>query len=197
MKKSLGLIILAIVAVIVLWAISGQRKLVAQDESVKQAWAQVETVYQRRADLVPNLQSIVAGAANYERGTLTEVIEARAKATSVQVNADELTEENIAKFQKAQDDLSSALRRSIQLTVERYPELTATAAFRDFQSQYEGCENRIAVERKNYTQAVQSYNTMIRQFPMSILAGVFGFSTKGQFTASEGADKAPEVNFEF
>lgn len=197
MKKTFGIVIIAAIAVVVLWIIGGQRKMVAQDENVQKAWAQVETVYQRRADLVPNLQSIVAGAANYERGTLTEVIKARAEASSVVVDASELTEENVAAFQKAQDHLTDALNRSIQLTVERYPELTATAAFRDFQAQYEGCENRIAVERKNYTEAVQKYNTYIRQFPNNIIANILGFQKKGQFTASEGAENAPSVNFEF
>lgn len=194
MKKS-TIAIIAVAAVVVLWAISGQRKMVTQDENVKKAWAQVENVYQRRADLVPGLKSIVEGAANYEKSTLTEVIEARAKASSIVIDADQLTDENIAKFQKAQDKLTDALQKSIQLTVERYPELTATQSFRDFQSQYEGCENRIAVERKNYTEAVQKYNTMIRMFPNNILAGLFGFDKKGQFTASEGADQAPKIEF--
>lgn len=194
MKKTTWIPI-GIIAVIVMWAISVQHKLVAQEEVVKKAWAQVETDYQRRADLVPGLQAIVQGAANYESSTLTAVIEARSKASSINIDADQLTEENIAAFQKAQDKLTDALHKSIQLTVERYPELTATQGFRDFQAQYEGCENRIAVARNKFTESVQTYNTTIRQFPTSILASLFGFEKKGQFTAAEGADVAPKIEF--
>ena len=195
MKKSIWVII-AVVAVVVLWAISANNKMVGQEENVKKAWGQVENVYQRRLDLIPNLVKTVQGAAEFEKGTLTDVIEARSKASSVQLSADQLTEENIAAFQKAQDGLGSALSRLL-VTVERYPELKATESFRDLQAQLEGTENRISVERKNFNEAVQSYNTLIRRFPNSLIAGIFGFEKKGYFTAAEGADKAPEVNFEF
>ncbi|MBQ9638058.1 MAG: LemA family protein [Bacteroidales bacterium] len=195
MKKSIWVII-AVVAVVVLWAISANNKMVGQEENVKKAWGQVENVYQRRLDLIPNLVKTVQGAAEFEKGTLTDVIEARSKASSVQLSADQLTEENIAAFQKAQDGLGSALSRLL-VTVERYPELKATESFRDLQTQLEGTENRISVERKNFNEAVQSYNTLIRRFPNSLIAGIFGFEKKGYFTAAEGADKAPEVNFEF
>lgn len=195
MKKSIWVII-AVVAVVVLWAISANNKMVGQEENVKKAWGQVDNVYQRRLDLIPNLVKTVQGAAEFEKGTLTDVIEARSKASSVQLSADQLTEENIAAFQKAQDGLGSALSRLL-VTVERYPELKATESFRDLQAQLEGTENRISVERKNFNEAVQSYNTLIRRFPNSLIAGIFGFEKKGYFTAAEGADKAPEVNFEF
>ena len=145
---------------------------------------------------IPNLVNTVKGAANFERGTLEAVIDARSKATSVQVNADNLSEANIAAFQKAQDGLTNALSR-LMVTVERYPELKATQNFRDLQAQLEGTENRIAVERNKFNEVVKAYNTMIRKFPNSIIAGIGGFEKKGYFKASEGADKAPEVNFEF
>lgn len=196
MKKGLW-IVLAIVAVLVIWGISANNKMITGEENVSQAWSQVENVYQRRMDLIPNLVNTVEGAANYEKGTLTEVIEARSKASSVQVNADQLTEENIAKFQKAQDNLGNALKHSISLTVERYPELTATQNFRDLQTQLEGTENRISVERGNFNKAVQGYNTLIRRFPNSIIAGMFGHDKKGYFTAEAGAEQAPEVGFKF
>lgn len=199
MKKSLVtiLVIVGIVAVAFLWGIGINNKLVTHEENVTKAWSQVENVYQRRLDLIPNLVKTVQGAANYEKGTLTEVIEARSKATSVQVDANSLTEENVAAFQKAQDQLSSALNRALTVTVERYPELTATQGFRDLQVQLEGTENRIAVERKNFNDAVQSYNTTLRRFPNNIIASICGFDKKGYFTASEGADKPVDVNFEF
>lgn len=196
MKKGIW-ITLAVVAVIVIWAVGTNNKIVRSEETVKEGWSQVENVYQRRMDLIPNLVNTVKGAANYEKSTLTEVIDARSKANSVQVNADQLTEANIAKFQKAQDNLGSALNRGISLTVERYPELTATQNFRDLQTQLEGTENRIAVERRNFNLKVNAYNKLIRTFPNNVIAGLFGFDRKGYFTAAEGADKTPDVQFEF
>lgn len=197
MKRSGLISVIAVLALIVLYAISVYNKMVGAEEHVKNAWSQVENQYQRRLDLIQNLVNTVQGAADYEKSVLTEVTEARAKATSVQVNADELTEENIAKFQKAQDNLSKALNRTMTLTVERYPEITATQGFRDLQTQLEGTENRIAVERKNYNDVAQTYNTSIRRFPASIFASLFGFDKKGYFQAAEGADKPTEVKFEF
>lgn len=199
MKKTTITIIaiIGIIAVLFFWGIGVNNKLVTEEENVSQAWSQVENVYQRRLDLIPQLVATVQGAANFEKSTLTEVIEARSKASSVQVDANDLSEAKIAEFQKAQDQLTSALSRSITLTVERYPELTATQGFRDLQTQLEGTENRISVERGNFNTAVQKYNTMIRRFPTSMIAGMLGFEKKGYFSAREGADQPVEVNFEF
>ena len=156
----------------------------------------MENAYQRRLDLIPNLVKTVQGAADYEKGTLTEVIEARAKATSVQVDPSNLTEESIAKFQAAQDQLSSALSR-LMVVVERYPELKANENFLELQAQLEGTENRIAVERGKFNETVNDYNSYIRRFPNNIIAGMFNFDKKGYFKATEGADKAPDVEFNF
>ena len=190
------LIIVGILAVIVFWAVGIYNNMVKLDEETQQAWAQVENVYQRRADLIPNLVKTVQGAAEYEKGTLEGVIEARSKATSVQVDPTKLTEENIAAFQQAQDQLSSALSR-LMVVVERYPELKANQNFLELQSQLEGTENRIVVERKKFNEVVQKYNTAIRRFPNNIFAGMFGFEKKGYFKAKEGADVAPDVEFNF
>lgn len=197
MKKGLSWgIVAAVVGVIVIYAISTYNSMVKKDEGVQGAWSQVENVYQRRADLIPQLVSVVKGAADYERKTLEAVIEARSKATSVQLTADDLTEENMAKFQKAQDQLSSALSR-LMAVHEAYPELKANENFRDLQTQLEGTENRIATERKKFNEVVQNYNSYIRRFPANIFAGMFGFDKKAYFKSAEGADKAPEVNFNF
>ena len=199
MKKKL-IVIAAIVFAVVLvvsWVISINNKLVRSEEDVSQSWAQVENAYKRRADLIPQLVATVQGAANYEKGTLTEVIEARAKATSVQVDANELSEANVAKFQKAQDNLSKALTTSMNVIVERYPELTATKGFQDLQVQIEGTENRISTERGRFNEKVGDYNRMLRVFPNNIIANICGFEKKGYFTAPEGSDEPVEVNFEF
>lgn len=190
------LIIVGILAVIVFWAVGIYNNMVKLDEETQQAWAQVENVYQRRADLIPNLVKTVQGAAEYEKGTLEAVIEARSKATSMQIDPTNLTEENIAAFQQAQDQLSSALSR-LMVVVERYPELKANQNFLELQSQLEGTENRIVVERKKFNEVVQKYNTAIRRFPNNIFAGMFGFDKKGYFKAKEGADVAPDVEFNF
>lgn len=195
-KTAKILVIVGIIALIVVWAISIYNKMVILDEETQQAWAQVENVYQRRADLIPNLVKTVQGAAEYEKGTLEAVIDARSKATSVQVDPTKLTEENIAAFQQAQDQLSSALSR-LMVVVERYPELKANQNFLELQSQLEGTENRIAVERKKFNEVVQKYNTAIRRFPNNIFADMFGFDKKGYFQAKEGADVAPDVDFNF
>ena len=201
MKKLSGkmialIVVAAIVFIGIMWGVRTNNRMIAAEEGVSAAWAQVENVYQRRMDLIPNLVSTVKGAADFEKGTLEAVIDARAKATSVQVDANTLSEANIAAFQKAQDGLSSALSR-LMVTVERYPELKATDNFRDLQAQLEGTENRITTERNKFNEVVKSYNTMIRKFPNSIIADMGGFEKKGYFTAKEGAENAPEVNFEF
>ena len=168
--------------------------LVEKQQTVDQKWAEVETQYQRRADLIPNLVNVVKGYAEHESQTLENVIAARAKATSITLSADQLTEENMAKFQKAQCDLSNALKSLLAVT-ESYPNLKANENFRDLQVQLEGTENRIATARTRYTEAVRDYNVAIKKFPTVIYAGWFGFDAKPQFTAEEGAEKAPTVEF--
>jgi LemA protein len=174
---------------------SGYNKMIGMDENVKNKWNNVQSEYQRRADLIPNLVNTVKGAANFEQETLTQVVEARAKATSIQLSADQLTPENMAKFQEAQTQLSGALSRLL-VAVERYPDLKANQNFRDLQAQLEGTENRIKVARNDYNAAVQEYNTTVRSFPNNILAGIFGFKSKEGFKAEAGAEKAPTVDFE-
>lgn len=168
--------------------------LVEKQQTVDQKWAEVETQYQRRADLIPNLVNVVKGYAEHESQTLENVIAARAKATSITLSADQLTEENMAKFQKAQGDLSNALKSLLAVT-ESYPNLKANENFRDLQVQLEGTENRIATARTRYTEAVRDYNVAIKKFPTVIYAGWFGFDAKPQFTAEEGAEKSPTVEF--
>ena len=198
MSKLLKTILIIVGIVIILGAmfVKPYNKMVQKDEGCSKAWANVENAYQRRMDLIPNLVKTVEGAANYEKGTLTEVIEARAKATSVQVDPSNLTEESLAKFQAAQDQLSSALSR-LMVVVERYPELKANQNFLELQAQLEGTENRIAVERGKFNETVYDYNSYIRRFPNNIIAGIFNFDKKGYFKAAEGADKAPDVEFNF
>ena len=168
--------------------------LVEKQQTVDQKWAEVETQYQRRADLIPNLVNVVKGYAEHESQTLENVIAARAKATSITLSADQLTEENMAKFQKAQGDLSNALKSLLAVT-ESYPNLKANENFRDLQVQLEGTENRIATARTRYPEAVRDYNVAIKKFPTVIYAGWFGFDAKPQFSAEEGAEKAPTVEF--
>ena len=198
MGKTLKTILIIVGIVLVLGAmlVKPYNKMVQKDEECSKAWANVENAYQRRLDLIPNLVKTVQGAADYEKGTLTEVIEARAKATSVQVDPSNLTEESLAKFQAAQDQLSSALSR-LMVVVERYPELKANQNFLELQAQLEGTENRIAVERGKFNETVNDYNSYIRRFPNNIIAGIFNFDKKGYFKATEGADKAPDVEFNF
>lgn len=180
----------------ILMGISAYNTMVNKDEKAAEAWSQVQNVYQRRADLVPQLVATVKGAADFEKSTLNEVISARAAATSVTIDPSNATPEQLAAFQKAQDQLSSSLSRLL-VTVERYPELKANQNFRDLQAQLEGTENRIAVERKKFNEAVKDYNQTIRRFPKNIFAGMFGFEKRAYFEAAAGADKAPEVKFEF
>lgn len=186
---------IGIAVLLVFMGISKYNTLVERQQTVNQAWAQVENQYQRRADLIPNLVNTVKGAANFEQETLTSVIEARSKATSVQVTADDLSNpQKMQQFQQAQQQLSGALSRLL-VTVEKYPELKANQNFRDLQVQLEGTENRIATERQRFNEAVQRYNTYVQKFPNNIFAGLFGFDTKAFFEADEGAEEAPEVNF--
>lgn len=193
-KLSVTAIVLIVLAVIIVWGIGAYNSLVKKDEGVKTAWSQVENVYQRRADLIPNLVATVKGYAAHESETLEGVIEARAKATQVTVNAEDLSEEKIAEFQKVQGELGAALGRLMAIG-EAYPDLKASENFRDLQAQLEGTENRIAVERKAYNQVAQEYNTSIRVFPRNIIASMFGFKAKGYFEAQEGAQAAPKVEF--
>lgn len=172
----------------------GYNTMVSMEEQVAAAWSQVENQYQRRADLVPNLVNTVRGYADFERETLTEVIEARAKATSVNVDASELDPQQVERFQEAQQELSGALSRLL-VTVERYPELKANQNFLELQAQLEGTENRIATERMRYNEVVQQYNSYIRSFPRNIIAGWFDFDRKGYFEAEAGTEQAPEVTF--
>lgn len=171
-----------------------QKSLVTVDEEVKSKWGEVENQYQRRSDLVPNLVATVKGAADFEKETLTQVIEARAKATSMKVDANNLSPEKIQQFQAAQGQLSQALGR-LMVVSERYPELKANQNFLGLQDQLEGTENRIAVARQRFNESVKEYNIKVRQFPNNILAGMLGFTPKGMFEAEAGAEKAPTVEF--
>ena len=168
--------------------------MVTADEGVSAAWAQVENVYQRRADLIPNLVATVKGYAAHEATTLEDVTAARARATQVVVDPSDLEPEDIARFNKAQGELSSALGRLLMIT-ENYPDLKANQNFRDLQAQLEGTENRIATERMKFNEAARSYNTLIRRFPDNIIASMFDFEKKGYFEAQEGAETAPKVEF--
>lgn len=187
---------IGVVVLLVIYGISVNNSLVEKEEGVNQAWAQVENQYQRRADLIPNLVSTVRGAANFEQETLTEVIEARSRATSIEVNPGDLNNPAaLQQFDQAQQQLSGALSRLL-VTVERYPEIQATQNFRDLQAQLEGTENRISTERMRFNRSAQAYNTTIRRFPASMFAGILGFDAKAYFEATEGAETPPEVQFD-
>ncbi|HET8865426.1 MAG TPA: LemA family protein [Gracilimonas sp.] len=193
--KAKFLIIIGVLALLVFYGISVNNSLVTAEENVNGAWAQVENQYQRRADLIPNLVSTVQGAADFESETLQEVIEARSRATSVNIDANDLNNpEAFQQFQEAQGQLSGALSRLL-VTVERYPELQANQNFRDLQAQLEGTENRIATERMRFNQAAEGFNTQIRKFPTSMFASILGFEQKEYFQAEQGAEEAPEVDF--
>lgn len=196
MKK--GIVVLIIVAVVVIglfsWIKGVYNGMVKADEGVQAAWSQVENVYQRRADLIPNLVATVKGYAAHESETLESVVAARAKATQMTVDAENLTPEALAKYQKAQGELGSALGKLLMIQ-ENYPDLKANENFRDLQSQLEGTENRITVERQKFNESARAYNTMIRQFPKNIFAGMFGFEKKPYFEADESAKTAPKVEF--
>src|SRR5437773_8141449 len=203
MKKSwlalgcLGVIVIGVL-VIVLSAGAIYNSLVGRSQEVDKQWAQVQNVYQRRADLIPNLVSTVSGAANFEKSTLTEITEARASVGQVKINPNAAPTDpaQLAEFDRAQSQLGSALSRLL-VVVERYPDLKATANFRDLQAQLEGTENRISVARRDFNQAVQSYNTAIKSFPAVFYAGVLGFSARPYFNATPGAETPPKVQFDF
>jgi LemA protein len=188
------LIIGAIVLILFVWGCGGYNGLVKRDENVKNAWNNVNTEYQKRGDLVDNLVNTVKGAANFEKTTLTEVVNARAKATSVNLTADQLTPENMAKFQQAQTQLSGSLSKLL-VVAEQYPDLKATQNFQQLQGQLEGIENDIRNARKVFNDNINSYNTKRRSFPMNMFGGLFGFKVKEGFKADEGAEKAPKVQF--
>ena len=173
---------------------SGYNGLVQTDQNVKGKWANVESDYQRRSDLIPNLVNTVKGAADFEKTTLEAVVNARAQATQTKIDVTNLSPEKVAEFQKAQSQLSGAIGRLL-VTMEKYPELKATDAFRDLQAQLEGTENRIKVSRNDFNSAVQEYNTSVKKFPMVLFSGMFGFKEKGFFAAEAGAEKAPTVDF--
>jgi LemA protein len=197
MKKKGTVTIIAVIAVVVLvilWGIKVNNRMVAMEESVNKAWSNVETVYQRRADLIPNLVNTVKGYAAHETSTFEAVVNARSKATSITVNSDDMTADQLKEFQKAQNDVTGALGRLIAIS-ESYPELKANENFKELQAQLEGTENRISVERRNFNESASKYNTYIRKFPQSIIAGMRGFDKKPYFEAEEGANKAPKVEF--
>jgi LemA protein len=193
MKRS-TIIIIAVVAVIAIWAVSMYNGLVTMDENVNSQWANVETQYQRRADLIPNLVNTVKGYASHEKETLESVVEARSKATQMQINADDLTPEKLAEYQKVQGAVTSALGKLLAIT-ENYPDLKANQNFLELQAQLEGTENRINVARTNFNNAAQAYNTAIRRFPKSLFASMFGFDKHAYFEAAEGSATAPTVSF--
>ena len=196
MKKGcIGLIVLGVIALALFgWVKNSYNGLVQDQESVETAWAQVENVYQRRADLIPNLVETVKGYAKHEQETLEGVIEARANATKVTIDPKNMTPEDLQKYQAAQGDVTNALSRLIAVS-ESYPDLKANQNFLELQNQLEGTENRIAVERNKFNEVAREYNTKRRTFPTNILAGIFNFGEKPYFQAQEGADKAPKVDF--
>ena len=193
MKKS-TIIILAILAVKVIWCITGYNGLVKADEALNTAWSNVENQYQRRADLIPNLVNTVKGYAEHEKETLDAVVAARTRATQVTVDAENLTPEKLQEYQKIQNEVGAALGRLLAVA-EAYPDLKANTNFLELQAQLEGTENRISVERRNFNEAAKSYNTSIRTFPRSILAGMFGFEKRPYFEAQQGVETVPVVQF--
>jgi LemA protein len=194
-KKNKGMVIsLAVIAVIALWSISAYNGMVGMDEGVQGKWADVETQYQRRSDLIPNLVNTVKGYAAHEKETLAAVVQARSEATSVKIDPTNMTAEQMAQYQQAQNGVSSALGKLL-VVVEKYPDLKANQNFLELQAQLEGTENRITVARRNFNEAAKEYNTAIRRFPKNILAGMFGFEKKAYFEAEQGAEKAAQVEF--
>ncbi|WP_373767866.1 LemA family protein [Glaesserella sp.] len=194
MKKLIVIILIAIVVALGGLTLTSYNSLVKAEEDIKSVWGNVESAYQRRADLIPNLVNTVKGQANFEQETLTKVIEARAKATQTTIDPTNATEEQMAQFQQAQQGLNSALSRLL-VSVEKYPELKAHEGFLNLQAQIEGTENRINVERNNYNEAVKEYNKQVRQIPTKFAAVILGFKAKPQFKAEAGSEKAPVVNF--
>ena len=193
--KNITLIVIAALILILGWSgCNGYNGLVSQDETVNNAWNKVQSDYQRRSDLIPNLVNTVKGEANFEQTTLTNVIQARASATQMKVDAKDLTPEKLQQFQASQGQLSQALGRLLVVS-EQYPNLRANEAFRGLQEQLEGTENRIKVARNDFNDAILQYNVKVRRFPMNLFAGAFGFKTREGFKADVGAEKAPEVKF--
>ena len=194
MKKSNHYHYRFIIALLAIWGVTGYNGLVTMDENVSGQWSNVETQYQRRADLIPNLVNTVKGYATHEKETLEGVVEARSKATQIKVDAADLTPEKLAEYQKAQGAVTSALGKLLAIT-ENYPDLKANQNFLELQAQLEGTENRINVARTNFNNAAKNFNTAIRRFPKNILAGLFGFEKRAYFEAAEGAEQAPQVQF--
>lgn len=201
MKKGcLGIGVLAILAMgvmLLIWGTGIYNKLITEDENLKRAWGNVETDYQRRNDLIGNLVATVQEAADFERGTLTDVINARAQANSIQLDVDDLTPENMARFQQAQEELNQAFLGRMNFLQENYPQLTATEQFRDLSAQIEGTENRINVSRVRYNEAVEQYNNQVRRVPNNFVARLYNFDVKSPFKSVEGAEVAPSVRDEF
>ncbi len=196
MKNIATYAILALVGFFIVSGFSTYNGLVDKDENVSEAWSKVQSAYQRRADLIPQLVATVKGAADFEKSTITAVTEARSKATSITIDPSNITPEQLKQFQAAQGGLTSSLSRLLA-TFERYPELKATANFKELQSQLEGTENRIKVERDNFNEKVTEYNKSVRRFPSSMYAGILGFDRMSQFEAAQGSENAPEINFDF
>ena len=186
--------IIAIVAIVVIWGVSGYNSLVKQEEGVKTAWSQVENQYQRRSDLIPNLVNTVKGYASHESTTLEDVVAARARATQTTIDAENLTAESMQQFQQAQGELTNALGRLLFIQ-ENYPDLKANQNFSELQAQLEGTENRIATERRNFNNAAKAYNTKVRRFPTNLIAGMFGFEQYPYFEAADGDEAVPTVEF--
>ncbi|HIS34231.1 MAG TPA: LemA family protein [Candidatus Avirikenella pullistercoris] len=197
-SKIVGIIVLGVVVILAITCYSffknNYNSMVAMQESVVSAWSNVENQYQRRSDLIPNLVNTVKGYATHEQTTLTDVIDARAKATQIKLNVENLTEESLQRYNQVQGELSSALSR-LMVVSEQYPDLKANQNFADLQAQLEGTENRIATERRKFNETVQNYNSFIRMFPRNIVANMFGFEAKAYFEAAEGTEQAPKVEF--
>lgn len=194
-KKFIPIIIVAaVVVILVAWGVSVNNGLVVKDENCSKQWSKVESQYQRRMDLIPNLVNTVKGYASHEEATLLKVIEARNQASQVKIDAENMTQEQLNNFQQSQENLSSAIR-GLNIVVEKYPDLKANQNFLELQSQLEGTENRIAVERQRYSDVVNEYNTSVRRFPNSLFASMFGFDKKPYFEAQSGAENAPKVEF--
>ncbi len=188
-------IVLGVIALVIFWGVGSRNSMATSDQDVKAKWANVQSAYQRRADLIPNLVKTVQGVANFEKSTLTAVIEARASATQMKLDSKDLSPQNLQKYQAAQSSLGGALSR-LMVVAENYPQLKATENFSELQAQLEGTENRIKEERDNFNTAVQGYNTLIVTFPNNLIASFSGFAEKGFFQAEAGSEKAPEVNFD-
>lgn len=194
MEKKKNWILIAVVAVVAIWAVSAYNGLISKEEAVNEAWANVEAAYQHRMDVIPQLVNVVKAYADFEERTLKEVTEARTKATQVTINVDDLTDENLERYQKVQEELQGSLSRLMAIS-EAYPNLKANENFLQLQDQLEGTQNRITEVRKKFNETVKPYNVAVRKFPTNLLSGIFGFTTKPMFKAQEGADMAPKVEF--